>query len=144
VRGAGELLMRGTVLTDKSFPVQAVQVSDDSGQVGIVTFRDGKAHICVRDGGRSASMPEERPEMLEAARQALRDRDTAFMRVMMSRIREAVSAAAGLSACTAPVLSPGGRKLSFRFVHSAIGCDPEGYEVIIRRKRPDPGQEGQG
>lgn len=132
--------MRGTVLTDRSFPVQAVQVSDDSGQVAIVTFIDRASHVTwVRQYGPAIEL---RREIVAAAREALRERDAHMMRLFMSRMREQVVGSAGTHSPSAPVLSPGGRKLSFSFTHNALGSDAEEYEVIIRRKRPDPGQEG--
>ena len=136
------MLMRGEVLTGQDASVQVVNVFDPDGeQMAVVVIENLPSRPMMIMQARDENgliRPGLRSAVIEAAREALRERETRFLRTCIARVRSAVNSGIGASRITEPVLSPSGRRMSFSFRYAARNDNDNSgeYEVIIRRKRP--------
>lgn len=134
--------MKGRVITDRGRGAQVVEITEDDGtQIGVVAFRGEPglhsivwADVTAVTAGYHLSIAS---DVLEAAREALRERYAAFLLVTSDRMRVMLRSTSGVitNTITQPVLSPSGRRISFEFTHRALETGPERYELVLRRKR---------
>jgi hypothetical protein len=131
------MTMKGYVLTDAGQPIQVVSVTDESGQqIATATYvrsvSDSVALISWVDTLTAIPLAR-RDEVREAARAALRERDSHFMRIVMGGVCQALNARVPASDIDTPVLAPSGSKMSVHFQRNSLETGPEEYRITIRR-----------